>query len=183
MTIFYLLCYAVVKCLTNYAQYYAHFISLCWSVCALITTMLMYTKYTSLHNIQYLTFYVSYSSSVNCIIFPIVCCTNKKLLKFKDVWSIWVAIIENSTMVEPTYWRWVFPCMKIESCMAKPYVPHAQRCYWLQYNCSATWDFALDKLPLGDGKRVLTSRLKYPFPHQVFIEKIWNGYTGNYEVV
>ena len=30
-------------------------------------TMLVYTKYTSLHYFNYLTFYVSYTTSVNCI--------------------------------------------------------------------------------------------------------------------
>ena len=61
-------------------------------------TMLMYTNYTSIHYFNYLTFCVSYTSSVNCIEFPIVSCTisksiintlclvslDKKLLKFKD---------------------------------------------------------------------------------------------------
>ena len=57
-------------------------------------TMLMYTKYTSLHYFNYLTFCVSYTSSVNCIEFIIVFCTitisfidtlflDKKLLKLK----------------------------------------------------------------------------------------------------
>ena len=54
----------------------------------------VYTKYTTLHYFNYLTVYVSYTSSVNCIGFPIVSCTisksfidtlclDKKLLKFK----------------------------------------------------------------------------------------------------
>ena len=54
----------------------------------------MYTKYTSLHYVDYLNICVSYTSSVNCIGFPIVNCTitksfidtlclGKKLLKFK----------------------------------------------------------------------------------------------------
>ena len=38
-------------------------------------TMLMYTKYTSLHYFSYLTFCVSCASSVNCIGFPMVSCT------------------------------------------------------------------------------------------------------------
>ena len=39
MPIFYLLCYAaVLKFLTYYAQYYAHVISLCWFLYALIAT-------------------------------------------------------------------------------------------------------------------------------------------------
>ena len=57
-------------------------------------TMLMYTKYTSLHYFSYLSFCVSFTSSINCIGFPIVSCTisksfidtpclDKKLLKFK----------------------------------------------------------------------------------------------------
>ena len=56
--------------------------------------MLMYTKYTYLHYFNYLNFCVSYTSSVNCIRFPIVNCTinksfidtlclDKKLLTFK----------------------------------------------------------------------------------------------------
>ena len=57
-------------------------------------TVLMYTKYITLHYFNYLTFCVSYTSSVNCIGFPIVSCTisksfidtlclDKKLLKFE----------------------------------------------------------------------------------------------------
>ena len=57
-------------------------------------TMLMYTKYTSLQYFNYLTFYVCYTSSVNCMGIPIVSytisksfidtlCLDKKLLKFK----------------------------------------------------------------------------------------------------
>ena len=57
-------------------------------------TMLMYTKYISLHYFNYLSFCVSHTDSVNCIGFLIVSCTNsnifidtlclvKKLLKFK----------------------------------------------------------------------------------------------------
>ena len=56
--------------------------------------MLMYTKYTALHYLNYFTFRVSYTGSVNCIGFPIVCstfgegfietpCLNRKLLKFE----------------------------------------------------------------------------------------------------
>ena len=57
-------------------------------------TMFMHTNYTSLHYFNYLTFCVSYISSVNCIGFHIVNCTigktfidtlslDKKLLKFE----------------------------------------------------------------------------------------------------
>ena len=38
-------------------------------------TMFMYTKYTSLHYFNYLTYCVSYTRSYNCIGFPIVGCT------------------------------------------------------------------------------------------------------------
>ena len=41
-------------------------------------TMLMYTNYISLHYFNYLTFCVSYTSSVNCIGFPVVSCTISK---------------------------------------------------------------------------------------------------------
>ena len=40
--------------------------------------MLMYTNYISLHYFNYLTFCVSYTSSVNYIGFPIVSCTINK---------------------------------------------------------------------------------------------------------
>ena len=40
--------------------------------------MLMYTNYISLHYFNYLTFCVSYTSSVNCIGFSIVSCTISK---------------------------------------------------------------------------------------------------------
>ena len=39
---------------------------------------LMYTKRTPSHYSTYLTFIIRYTSSVNCIRFPIVCCTNNK---------------------------------------------------------------------------------------------------------
>ena len=39
---------------------------------------LMCTKYMPLHYSTYLTFYVTYTSFVNCIKFPIVCCSSCK---------------------------------------------------------------------------------------------------------
>ena len=39
---------------------------------------LMYTKYITSYYSTYLAFCVSYTSSVNCVEFPIVCCTSLK---------------------------------------------------------------------------------------------------------
>ena len=49
-------------------------------------TILMYTKYTSLHYFNYPIFCVSYTSSVNCIGFIIVSCTiSNTILKSKNL--------------------------------------------------------------------------------------------------
>ena len=53
----------------------------------------VYTKYTSLHYLNYLSFCVRHTGSANCIGFPIVCCTiSKTAAKVSLIEYIYIAI-------------------------------------------------------------------------------------------
>ena len=60
---------------STYVNSYSSLVSTIIHVTRHEKTMLMYTKYTSLHYFNYLTFCVSYISSVIVLKFPIVGCS------------------------------------------------------------------------------------------------------------